>query len=221
MTEKIKVAIADDHGLMRQGIASMLENVSDIEVVGIVEGGEEAVNLISRTLPDVFLMDIMMKGMTGIEAARWISDINPSIRIILFSSEVNKEFISTGIKAGIAGYLLKEAGKETLLAAIRTVMKGERYFSPEVMSYVFQDYYTNEKEGTPRKATSELTRREEEVLKLVAKGKSTKEIVDLLFISIKTVETHKLNVKSKLNLSNTAQMVRYAIENEIVRIEKK
>jgi DNA-binding NarL/FixJ family response regulator len=215
---KIKVAIADDHGLMRQGIASMLEHVPDIVVVGIVEGGEEAVNLTHNFQPDVFLMDIMMRGMTGIEAARWITDINPSIKIILISSEANKEFISTGIKAGIAGYILKDTDKDGLLKAIHAVMKGERYFSPEVMTIVFHDFYDQEKEE--RQAAddhrTDLTRREREVIKLIAEGRSLKEIADQLFISIKTVETHKLNMQTKLNLTNTAQLVRYAIEKGLV-----
>lgn len=217
----IKVAIADDHGLMREGIASMLENVPDIKVIGMVQGGEEAVNLTNTVLPDVFLMDIKMRGMSGIEATRWITDINPDIRIILISAEANKEFIAAGIKAGIAGYVLKDISKDALLTAIRTVIKGERYFSPEVMTIVFQDFYTQEKvEKTPgaREVKTDLTKRELEVLTLIAHGKSLKEIADQLFINIKTVETHKLNIQGKLNLTNTAQLVRYAIENKIVNI---
>jgi len=222
MCAKIKVAIADDHGLMRQGIASMLQNAADIEVVGVVSGGEEAVNLTHEIVPDVFLLDIMMRGMTGIEAARWISDLNPGVKIILISGEANKEFIAAGIKAGIAGYVLKDIDQETLISGIRKVVGGERFFSPEVMAIVFQDFYANQKGGV-RETTenkSILTRREEEVLKWIAKGKSLKEIAELLFITIKTVETHKLNIQSKLNLTNTAQLVRYAIEKKLVSIEK-
>ncbi|SKC58113.1 response regulator [Ohtaekwangia koreensis] len=217
----IKVAIADDHGLMREGIASMLENVPDITVVGTVQGGEEAVNLTNKIQPDVFLMDIKMRGMTGIEAARWITDINPNIRIILISAEANKEFIAAGIKAGIAGYVLKDIDKEALINAIRTVIKGERYFSPDVMTIVFQDFYAQEKvEKIPgaREIKTDLTKRELEVLTLIAHGKSLKQIADELFINIKTVETHKLNIQGKLNLTNTAQLVRYAIENKIINL---
>ena len=223
MSSRIKVAIADDHGLMRQGIALMLQHVPDMEVVGVVSSGEEAVNLTHQIVPDVFLLDIVMRGMTGIEAARWITDLNPNIRIILISSEANKEFISTGIKAGIAGYVLKDIDRDTLILAIRKVMNGERFFSPEVMAIVFHDFYASEKGGKEIVSSpkiSALTRREEEVIKLIAKGKSLKEIAEQLFITIKTVETHKLNIQSKLNLSNTAQLVRYAIENKLVSIEK-
>jgi DNA-binding NarL/FixJ family response regulator len=162
-----------------------------------------------------------MRGMTGIEAARWITDINPNIRIILISAEANKEFIAAGIKAGIAGYVLKDIDKEALINAIRTVIKGERYFSPDVMTIVFQDFYAQEKvEKIPgaREIKTDLTKRELEVLTLIAHGKSLKQIADELFINIKTVETHKLNIQGKLNLTNTAQLVRYAIENKIINL---
>jgi DNA-binding NarL/FixJ family response regulator len=223
MSTRITVAIADDHGLMRQGIASMLANIPDIEVVGEMQGGEEAINFTNTTQPDVFLMDIKMRGMTGIEAARWITDINPKIRVILISAEANREFISAGIKAGIAGYVLKDIDKEGLVTAIRTVVKGERYFSPDVMTVVFQDFYSQEKgttPATPRETRNDLTRREIEVLKLIGEGKSLKEIADQLFINIKTVETHKLNIQTKLNLTNVAQLVRFAIENNYITVGK-
>jgi DNA-binding NarL/FixJ family response regulator len=224
MNTRITVAIADDHGLMRQGIASMLAHIPDIEVIGEVQGGEEAINFTNTTQPDVFLMDIKMRGMTGIEAARWITDINPKIRVILISAEANRDYISAGIKAGIAGYVLKDIDKDDLITAIRTVVKGERYFSPEVMTIVFQDFYSQEKgTATPnatRETRNDLTRREIEVLKLIGEGKSLKEIADQLFINIKTVETHKLNIQTKLNLTNVAQLVRFAIENNYVAVGK-
>lgn len=222
MKAKIKIAIADDHGLMREGLSLMLQGVSDLEIVGVVGSGEEAVNLTSSVVPDVFLMDIVMRGMSGIEAARWIMDSNSSIKVILISSELNKEFISAGIKAGIYGYVPKNAEKETLLAAIQTVMKGERYFSPEVMSLVFDEFYGTESGTKPpsSKNKSGLTRRELEVIKLIGQGKKLRSIADQLFISVKTVETHKLNIQNKLNLSNTAQLVRYAIEHKLVSLGK-
>lgn len=216
--KKTNVVIVDDHGLLRQGIASLLENIADIEVIASLSSGEEAVSLPSSVQPDVFLMDILMKGMTGIEATRWIKEQNPNIRIILISSEVNKDFISAGIKSGIDGYLPKDVGKEELINAIRKVMSGERYFSQQVTSLVFQDFYLQKTEGKglPTKKSNELTKRENEVLILIANGKSLKQISEELFISIKTVETHKLNIQDKLGLSNTAQLVKYAIEQKLV-----
>jgi DNA-binding NarL/FixJ family response regulator len=215
---KTKVVIVDDHGLLRQGIASLLEDESEIQVISCLSSGEEAVNLHSSLQPDVFLMDIVMKGMNGIEATRWIKEQNPAVKIILISSEINKDFITAGIKAKIDGYLLKDVTKEDLVSAIQKVVNGERAFSAEVTTLVFQDFYLKETEGKglPTKKSNELTKRENEILTLIAKGKSLKEIADTLFISVKTVETHKLNIQDKLNLSNVAQLVKYAFENKLV-----
>lgn len=222
MNTKIKVAVADDHGLMRQGLISLLQGDASIEVVGDVDSGEAAVNLANELSPDIFLMDIVMKGMTGIEATRWIKEHNPGIKIILVSSEVNKDFITAGIKSGIDGYLPKDTDKETLLMAIHTAMRGEKYFSPEITALVFRDFYLKEKDGKglPTKKTLELTRREEEVLVLIADGKSLKVIADELFISIKTVESHKMHIQDKLGLTNAAQLVKYAIEHGMIELKK-
>ncbi|MEO8474993.1 MAG: response regulator transcription factor, partial [Chryseolinea sp.] len=212
MSNKVRVAVVDDHGLMRHGLVSLLQNEDSIEIVGNVESGEAAVNMANQITPDLFLMDIVMKGMTGIEATRWIKESNPRIKIILISSEVNKEYITAGIKSGIDGYLPKDTNKETLIAAIHTAMRGEKYFSPEITSLVFYDFYLKEKDGKglPSKKTQELTRREEEVLVLIANGKSLREIAEELFISVKTVESHKMHIQDKLGLTNAAQLVKYA-----------
>jgi two-component system response regulator NreC len=217
-SSKTQIAIVDDHALLRQGIHSLLENLDDIEVVATTSSGEEALALLNTHSPDVFLMDIMMKGMSGIETTRWIKEQNPKIKIILISSEVSKEYIAAGIKAGINGYLPKDSSKEVLIEAIHTVMKGERYFSPEVTSLVFQDFYLKEKDGKglPKKKTKELSKREEEVLTLIASGRSLRETADDLFISVKTVETHKQHIQDKLGLKNTAQLVKYAIDNKLI-----
>ena len=222
MSTKIKVAVADDHGLMRQGLISLLKGDNSIEVIGDVDSGEGAVNLARDRSLDLFLMDIIMKGMTGIEATRWIKEHNPKVKIILVSSEVNKDYITAGIKSGIDGYLPKDSDGETLLMAIHTVMKGEKYFSPEITSLVFQDFYLKEKEGKglPTKKTQELTRREEEVLVLIAHGKSLREIADELFISVKTVESHKMHIQDKLGLTNAAKLVKFAIEHGMIELKK-
>ena len=218
MTNKITVAIVDDHALLRQGLVSLLSDEPEISVVATGSSGEEAVTLLGMHQPDIFLMDIMMRGMSGIEATRWIKEQSPSTRVILVSSEVNKDYITSGIKAGINGYLPKDCNKEMLIEAIRKVMSGDRYFSPEVTALVFQDFYLKEKEGKglPRKKTNDLSKREEEVLVLIAAGKSLKEIGEELFISVKTVETHKQHIQEKLGLKNTAQLVRYAIDKNML-----
>lgn len=218
MERKIRIAVADDHGLMRHGIVSLLEGESEFQVIASVSSGEDAVNVANNHPPDVFLLDIVMKGMSGIEATRWIKDQNPSVKIILLSSEVSKEFISEGMRMGIDGYVLKDCSKDILLEAICTVMKGEKFFSSEVTNLIFQDFYLKETEGKglPNKKAGELSKRETEVLVLIASGKTIREIGDHLFISPKTVETHKLHIMDKLGLTNTAQLVKYAIENKLV-----
>jgi DNA-binding NarL/FixJ family response regulator len=222
MTSPIRVAIADDHALLRQGIIALLQKVDGITIIGEMASGEEAVNFASEHTPDVFLLDIVMAGMTGIEATRWIKEQAPQVKIILISSEVSKDFISAGIKSGIDGYLNKNVDQKTLIAAIHTVIKGERYFSPEVTALVFQDFFMKEKDGKglPPKKKTGLSKREEEVLVLIANGKSLKEIAEDLFISIKTVETHKLHIQDKLGLTNTAQLVKYAIEKGLIEVNK-
>jgi len=218
MKKKITVALVDDHGLLRQGIASLFQDYNDIEIVGLLSSGEEAINLANSECPDVFLMDIMMRGMSGIEATRWIKEQNPQAKVILISSEVNKDYISEGIKTGIDGYLPKDTDKEVLVNAVRTVVTGQKFFSPEITSLVFKDFYLKETKGKglPTKKIKELSKREEEVLALIANGKSLKTIADELFISVKTVETHKIHIQDKLGLSNTAQLVKYAIDHKLV-----
>jgi DNA-binding NarL/FixJ family response regulator len=218
MKKEIRVALADDHALLRQGMCSLLQDAVNITVVASVGSGEEAVNIANDISPDVFLMDIVMRGMTGIESARWIKEQNPQTKIILISGEVNKDYISEGIKMGIDGYLPKDTDKETLIDAINMVVGGEKFFSPEIKALIFRDFYLKETEGKglPGKKSTVLSKREEEVLALIAGGKDIKEVGEHLFISPKTVETHKMHIQDKLGLKNTAQLVRYAIEKGLV-----
>jgi DNA-binding NarL/FixJ family response regulator len=160
--------------------------------------------------------------MTGIEATRWIKERDSSIKIILLSMEVRKEFVSNGIKCGIDGYLPKDVEKNMLLDAIRTVHKGEKFFNEAITSLVFEDFYKKEK--TDQKSQqhlrlTDLTRREQEVLALIASGKSNKDVADELFISVKTVDTHKTHILDKLGLQNTAQLVKYAIKNNLISLD--
>lgn len=215
----IRILLVDDHALMREGVASMLKNVEFIDVVGKVESGEEAINAAQELSPDIILMDIMMKGMTGIEAARWIKEQNSNIRIILLSGEVNQDYISLSAKVGVNGYLPKDVSREALIEAIKKVNAGEKYFSPSIMNIVFEQFYNQEAdEKKPAQKSKDLTTREFEVLEQVAMGKSNQEVADALFISIKTVETHKTNILSKLGLKNTAELVKYAIKNNIIEL---
>ena len=218
--DKIRVLLTDDHKLIREGIQSMLSHVADIEVVGSVSSGEDSINECRAKAPDVVLMDIMMQGMTGIEATRWIKGMDASIKVILVTAEISKEYVSAGIKSGVDGYLPKDVDKDTLINAIRAVKKGERFFNDAIMKLVFEDFYSNEKLKEPsKKLPNELTKREFEILAQVATGKSNKEVADILFISIKTVETHKTHILEKLGLKNTPELVRYAIKHKIISVD--
>lgn len=217
----INVLIVDDHALMKDGISSILNETADIVVAGTPSSGEEAINMAREINPDVVLMDIIMKGVTGIEATRWIKEHSASIKVILISMEVKKEFISAGIKAGIDGYLPKDSSKEVLVEAIRTVSRGEKYFNEAITKLIFEDFYSHEKGNKPltKKMQGDITKREYEVLELVAQGRSTKEVAEELFISVKTVETHKTHILEKLGLKNTAELVRFAIKNNIISVD--
>lgn len=219
---KIKVLIVDDHRLLRDGLAAILDRVEDIEVVGSVSSGEDAISLAPSLKPDIILMDIMMGGMTGIEATRWIKEQDQLIKVILVSSEMKKELVTAGIQCGIDGYLPKDVDQEILEEAIRTVKRGERYFNEAIKNLVFEDFYQKKKLTNPQgKVTlpNDLTKREQEVLALVASGKSNQEVADDLFISIKTVDTHKNHILDKLGLKNTAELVRFAIKNKLISLD--
>jgi DNA-binding NarL/FixJ family response regulator len=218
--EKIKVLLVDDHRLMIQGLAAMLVNSDKIEIVGMASNGEDAVKLAGELQPHIILMDIVLKNMTGIEACRWIKERYPEIRIILLSMETTKEYLTAGIHSGISGYLAKDIDQKNLIEAIETVHSGKQYFTEALTKLVFEDFYKQQQtKSVPiSKLPNNLTKREYEVLTLVASGKRTRDIADALFISTKTVETHKANVLGKLGLKNTAELIRYALANNIISV---
>lgn len=220
-SERIKVVLVDDHTLMRDALAHTLQQHDEIQIIASLPSGEEMVNKFKVLQPDLILMDIVMKGMTGIEATRWIKERNSSVKIILLSSEIKKEFVTAGIQAGIDGYLPKDVEKEILMKAIHAVMKGERYFNEAITSLVFEDFYNKEKttqHSHKQLQLTDLSKRELEVLSLIASGKSNKEVADELFISTKTVDTHKMHILDKLGLKNTAELVKYAIKNNLISL---
>ena len=217
--DKIRILITDDHRLVREGIEAMIAGVQDLEVVALAESGEDAINKAREHSPDIVLMDILMPGMNGVEAARWIRETHAQIRIIVLTMEISKDYVTAAIKSGVDGYLPKNIGKEILVEAIRTVHKGGRYFNDAIKKLIFEDFYTVEKLKNPKRVVAnQLTKRENEVLALVASGKSNREIADVLFISAKTVETHKTHILMKLGLNNNSELIRYAIKHNIISL---
>src|SRR5258708_39470268 len=143
--EGIKVVLVDDHQLIRDGVQYMIENTDDLEMIGSVSSGEDSINQVRENRPDVILMDIMMGGMTGIEATRWIKEFDTTIKVILLTMEISREYVSAGIKSGVDGYLPKDVDKKTLLQGLRTVQGGGRVFNDAIMKMVLQDFYSHEK----------------------------------------------------------------------------
>lgn len=221
MKDPIDILVVDDHTLVREGFTSILSQIDGIRICGTCSTGEEAVGLARTLSPQIILMDIVMKGMTGIEATRWIKEQDKNIKVILLSTEVKKEFVAAGIKSGIDGYIPKDASQAVLLEAIQTVQAGGRYFTEAITKLIFEDFYLHEKSGKKRdrKISEGLTKRESEILELVVEGIGNKEIAERLFISVKTVETHKSHILDKLGLKNTTELIKYAIKHNIITID--
>jgi DNA-binding NarL/FixJ family response regulator len=222
-TPKVKVLIVDDHRLLRDCLAALLVQAPDIEVVGLVVDAEEAINICPTMKPDVVLMDIMMHGMTGIEATRWLKEQHSDVKVILVSSEITKELVVAGIQCGIDGYLPKNVDLNVLCDAIRIVRNGGRYFDQSVTNLVFDEFYDRKKKlnsSSDRiRLPNQLTKREQEILVLIASGRSNRQVADQLFISVKTVETHRSHILVKLDLKNTAELVKYAVMNKLITLE--
>jgi DNA-binding NarL/FixJ family response regulator len=219
---KIKILLVDDHRLLLEGLSAILATVQNVEVCGALMSGEEAVSQVPVLKPDLILMDIVMSGMTGIEATRWVKEQNNSIKVILISSEIRKELIQAGIQSGIDGYLPKDVDKATLVEAIQAVMNGGRFFNEAITSLVFEDFFHKSQSVSLTgkiTSTNELTNRENEILARLAEGKGNREIADELFISVKTVDTHRSHILEKLGLKNNAELVRYAIKNNLIKLD--
>ncbi len=213
--ERISVLIADDHPVVRQGLRTFLELQDDIEVVGEAADGEEAAVSVQRLLPDVVLMDLVMPRLDGIEAIRRIRTASPSTKVIVLTSFAEDEKVFPSVKAGAAGYLLKDVQPQKLVEAIRTVHRGEALLHPAIAAKLMQEYA----QAPPRRAGESLTERELEVLRLVARGMSNKEIADSLVLSEKTVKTHVSNILQKLHLADRTQAALYAVKQGLADLQ--
>ncbi|MFU8859851.1 MAG: response regulator [Cyclonatronaceae bacterium] len=212
----INVLLADDHNIVRYGISSILNTSPDINIVAEASDGVEAVNLFKQYQPDVCIIDISMPNMNGLESTRQILRVSPGARIIIMTMHLNEEYLNQVLGAGAAGYLLKNTNKTDLINSIRRVYNGEKVFSTTVSELMTQSYIRqSKKQDIPNRSGTKihLTRRENEILKLIAEGQTSQAIATRLFISPRTVDTHRANLMQKLNAKNSAALVRYAVEN--------
>jgi DNA-binding NarL/FixJ family response regulator len=215
---KIKVLLADDHQIMREGLASLLEKHPDLVVVGQAGDGREAVRLALELQPDVVVMDISMPGLNGIEATRQIVAAGSGIKVIALSVHAKNPFVIEMLQAGASGYLLKYSAAEELTQAIRLVLQGQTYLSPQIAGQVVESYLAKQSPAGASVFTV-LSPREREVLQLYAEGKITRQIAALLHISPKTVEFHRRQIMDKLGVSSFAELIKYAIREGLTTIE--
>ena len=215
--EKIKVLLADDHTVVRQGLRALLEAEPDITVVGEAETGRQALRLAFKLQPDVVVIDVAMPLLNGVEATRQIIKEVPATRVLVLSSYSDDEYVRQVTEAGAAGYLLKQTAAADLVRAIREARAGNAYFSPAISKRLAENYRQAFMKGTPAETrTPRLTSREAEVLQLVAEGKANKQIAAELCVSVKTVEKHRQQVMNKLNIHDVAGLTRYAIAKGII-----
>ena len=218
-THPIGVLVADDHTIVRRGLVSLLSLDEGIEVVGEATDGRVAVDRAMELDPDVVLMDISMPGLNGLEATRQIKKEMPHIKVLVLSAHDKDEYILNVVRSGADGYLLKNTSAEDLYAAIRAVHSGHAFFSPSVSKVLLDSYVhggKGEDTGGATPADQRLTPREREIIQLVAEGKTHQEAATLLHISVRTVDTHCVNIMKKLDIHDSAGLVRYAITNGIV-----
>jgi two-component system response regulator NreC len=214
----ITVFLADDHTIVRQGLAKLLEAESDLRVVGEAENGREAVVKVEKLRPDVVLMDIAMPMLNGIEATRQIKRICPQTKVIILSMHSHDRYISELFSLGASGYMLKSSTGADIVSAIHTAAKGSTYLSPSISDKVIEDYLSLKKKSHQDDLYTRLSNREREVFQMIAEGRSTKEIAKILYLSPSTVKTHRSNIMEKLEMDNISQLIQFAIHIGIVEL---
>lgn len=212
----IRILVVDDHVLIRQGIVGLLDAQPDLEVVGEAGSAEKAIQKTEATRPDLILMDIGMPGVNGLEATQRIRERLPDVRVLILTVHDREDYLFHALRAGAGGYVLKGADVQDLLSAIRSVHQGGIYLYPTVTRALLADYLRRLEKGEEQATYDGLTEREREVLRLIALGKTTSEIAQLLTISSHTVQTHRDHIMEKLGLHRKADLVRYAIRKGII-----
>jgi DNA-binding NarL/FixJ family response regulator len=222
----ISIILADDHVLVRSGIRALLRDLPSIHVVAEASDGREAIRLAEIHRPDIVIMDIAMAGMNGLEATTRLVKEFPELRVIILSMHTNEEYVLQALRAGASGYLLKDAGISELELAIKSVARGETYLSPPVSKHVISDYIRRLGGEASRDETADqaplerLTLRQREILQLIAEGLTTQEIAHKLDISVKTVETHRMQLMERLDIHDVAGLVRFAIRVGLVTLDE-
>jgi DNA-binding NarL/FixJ family response regulator len=212
----IRVLIADDHGVVAEGLKHLIEAQADLQVIGIVADGREAVRLSRESQPDVVVMDLSMPELNGADATRAILERDPKCRVIVLSMYAEREYVRRALRAGAVGYVVKRSAAKELVDAIRAVHAGQRYLSPRIADVVIDDYSAEERDDP----LSKLSAREREVLQLLAEGKTGAEIAQRLALSPKTVETYRARLVEKLGIRDVAGLVRFAIQHGIVSLDR-
>ncbi len=220
--KRIKILIADDHSVVRKGLRALFTSAPEFWIVGEASDGEQTIRLLEKRKPDVAMIDISMPKLNGIEATRIIKERQPHMKVLILTIYDDEEHVSQIIRAGADGYVLKNAGKKELFAAIRAVAEGEPFFSPTISKLIIQGFIDRAREKSVRIATQAglLTKRETEILCCIAQGLTNREIARKLFLSPSTVNTHRMNLMKKLNIHDTAGLVRYAIKSGLVKTEQ-
>lgn len=213
---KIRILVADDHGIVRQGLRFVLEREADLQVVGEASDGREAVGMAETLGPNVIIMDIGMPQLNGIEAASQIVRRSPGIKVIILSMHADEVYLLRALSVGVRGYLLKGPADQDLVRAVRAVAEGKCFFSPAISQMLAEEYTRQLQKTNSQDSYELLTEREREILQLLAEGKSNKEVATVLNVSPYTVETHRTHLMQKLNLHNTAEIVLYAVRKKIV-----
>ena len=214
--EKIRVFLVDDHTVVRQGLRRILESDEEIEIVGEAGDGRAAIELVQKLRPHVVVMDVAMPELNGIEATRQILKRVEGAKVLVLSMHGDDVYVRQALKAGARGYLLKDSEDLDLIKAVKAIRAGGSFFSPPVSKVVLSGYLGDKADGEAEDGVARLTDREREVLQLIAEGKTNKEVAHALSVSVNTVETHRKHIMEKLDLHNTAELVRFAIRTKIV-----
>jgi len=214
----IRILLADDHGIIRQGLCSLLEKQPDMEVVGEAEDGQKALELVRQLVPDIVIMDITMPNLNGVGATSQITSEFPGVKVLALSIHSNKRFVADMLKAGASGYILKECLFDELIEAVRTITAGNIYFSPRITDVVVDDYVNHLSDGA--KPAKPLTARERQVLQCIAEGRSIRDIAEIMYLSIKTIEFNRRQIMKKLKIKSVAELTKYAIREGLTSLEQ-